>query len=241
MNCAISNKTLRISLPITTPTGKVRVKRPVKGYASEPIACRSVPVRSGDYLEWQISYDTDSLNEPSVLKNVVLQKEQGVRYGCELAWLIQKSRDTGILPRTEYDALKRLVGTPLDQGIEESERVARAEDTKALTIAAEHGFVRHTLHVPNYLKTQTAYQVEIKIAHKQRAVGNQAMVYVNLPVEICQSQNGSPLVGRCAEKAEQLDYLIDSRNVGVVTDTVLAFALASRAHRDDLNQIFSKL
>ena len=136
------NDQIIVSLPITTPTGKVRVKRPVAGYAAEPVACRSLPMMADDYLEWQIA---------------------------------------------------------------------------------------------------GSYAVEIKIAHKQRAVGNQAMIFVNLPLKYCQSKGSQPLIGRCADKSEKADYAINAGNVEMVFDTFVAFALASVSHRNDLKMIFEKL
>ena len=40
---------IEIRLPITTPTEKVRVKRPIYGRAPEPVACRTAPMAEGDY------------------------------------------------------------------------------------------------------------------------------------------------------------------------------------------------
>jgi hypothetical protein len=194
MEYNVQNNRIFISLPITTPTGKTRVKRPIQGYAPEPVACRSVVMQQNDFLEWQISYDTDSLQEPSVLHNVVLNKLQGVRYGCELVRLIVEGRKIGILAEAIFLELKELV-----------------------------------------------YSVEIKIAHKQRAVGNQAMIYVHLPLSRCQSEEGQPFIGRCAERLEKAYYIVDSENIGVVYDTVVAFALASVDHRNDLRMIFDRL
>jgi len=241
MEYRIEDRKIRVSLPITTSKSKVRVKRPVSGHEPEPVACRSIPVRGGDYLEWQISYDTPSLNEPSVLKKVVLNKPQGVRYGCELVRLIVESRKIGILSRESFFELKALVNAPLDAGIEELERVQREEDSAASTIATEYGFVRHYLRVPNYIKNADAYSVEIKIGPKQKAVGNQAMVYVHLHVSHCRGENGRPLIGRYAEKNEKAEYLIGADNGTLIYDTVTAFALASVDHRNDLKMIFELL
>lgn len=241
MNCKILDDALLISLPITMHTGKVRIKRPVAGGQSVPVASCSNPMQAGDYLEWQISYDTDSLNLPSVLPAVVLNKKQGVRYGCELAWLVQKSCAIGILPQNEYLQLKSLLNEPMNRGIEESELIRRKTDLNTTTLATARGFVRHILQVPNYLKTTELFEIEIRIAHKQRAIGNQAMVFVNLPITACKSQNSRSLVGRCANSLEQADYVVDKNNVGLIVDTVTAFAIASQTHRADLKTIFEKL
>lgn len=241
MEYNVQNNRIFISLPITTPTGKTRIKRPVQGYAPEPVASRSVGMQRNDYLEWQISYDTDSLQEPSVLHTVILNKPKGVRYGCELVRLIVEGRRIGILAEARFLELKELVSTPMEAGIEELEQIQREEDPTAQTIASQYGFTRHYLRVPNYLLTAPAYSVEIKIAHKQKAVGNQAMIYVNLPLSRCQSQTNQPFIGRCAEKLEKADYIIDSENIGVVHDAVVAFALGSVDNRNDMRMIFDRL
>lgn len=241
MEYKTSKDRIVVSLPITTPTGKVRVKRPVAGFAAEPVACRSVPMAMGDYLEWQISYDTDSPDDPSVLRNVALNKPNGVRYGCELVRLLVESKSMGILSEARFAELRQLVFAPLDAGIEELEKIQREDDLEANTIATKYGFARHYLRVPNYLRVAGSYAVEIKIAHKQRAVGNQAMIYVNLPLKYCQSQSSQPLIGRSANKSEKADCIIDASNVDMISDTIVAFALASVDHRNDLKMIFEKL
>lgn len=67
MEYIINGNQIQVILPITTPTGKVRVKRPIAGHAANPVACCTVPLAQGDYLEWQISYDTEEANAPSVV------------------------------------------------------------------------------------------------------------------------------------------------------------------------------
>ena len=241
MEYRIQGGQIIVSLPITTPTKKIRVKRPMPGHEANPVATRSVQMEQNDYLEWQISYDTESQDDPSVLQDVVLNKPQGTRYGYELVRLLHESNGLGILSAARFAELTRLVNAPLAAGIEELEQIRREQDMQADTIATPFGFTRHHLHVPNYLCVAAAYSVEIKIAHKQRAVGNQAMIFVNLPLSKCQSQNQTALIGRSANKLEKVNYIIDGQNVDVVFDTIVAFAMASVAHRNDLRMIFEAL
>jgi hypothetical protein len=197
------NDRVIVTLPLTTPSGKVRVKRPVAGHVADPVASRREPLTEDDYLEWQISYDTDSPDKPSVLRSVKLNKPKGVRYGYELVRLLFETKKIGILPNTRFKELRQLVFTPLNAGIEELEKITKNDDSKAKTVATKFGFSRHYLHVPNYFRVADSYAVEIKITHKQKAIGNQAMVYVNLPLKYCKSQNKQPLIGRCANKLEK--------------------------------------
>lgn len=232
---------IAISLPITTPTGKVRVKRHIPGHAPEAVPCRTAPMAEGDYLEWQISYDTDSLQDPSVLRDVVLNKPGGVRYGCELVRLIVEARKVSLLREDEFERLRQIVFSPLKNGIEETEQILREDDPQTHNLATSYGFARHRLVVPNYLKETETYSVEIKIAHKQRAVGNQAMIFVHLPLRHCVSQSDFPLIGRCAEKLELVSYSIGSGNVSLIRDTVIGFSLASNRHHNDIQAIFGCL
>jgi hypothetical protein len=242
MNYKTTASSIIITLPITMPTGKVWVKRPVQGFASNPVACRSEPINPEDYLEWQISYDTENLHEPSVVKKVVLRKPTGVRYGCELVRLLHDGRKISLITPEEVAKLREIVNNPDMVGIEETEQIAqKIAEPPPSAVIGDTGFKRYQLLVPNYIKEGNQYNVEIKIAHKQKAVGNQAMIFLNLPIAHCSSKSEGPLVGRAAEKLEQVDYTINSENRNLIYDTALAFAIASQRHRRDLAEILSKL
>jgi len=243
MESRTASNSIEIFLPITTPTGKARVKRPRPGFVSDPVACRSRPMLAGDYLEWQISYDTDNLHDPSVVREVVLQKDVGTRYGSELVRLIVEARRLRLLPEARWQELRALIATRIGtDGIEERERIAVAAAAQTDDpVQSTFGFHRFLHHVPDYLKSGTRYAVEIKIGAKQRAVGTQAMIYVHLPLDVCVGENGRPLAGRTAEKSEKAAYVIDSANAALITDTTLAFILASRDHAHDIQLIFDAL
>ena len=65
-----TRKQIAIFLPMTTPTGKARVKRPIPGQQAEPVATRRKTVEPDDYIEWQIAYETSNPDEPSALAKV---------------------------------------------------------------------------------------------------------------------------------------------------------------------------
>jgi hypothetical protein len=197
-------------------------------------------MQANDYLEWQISYDTDSLNEPSVVRSIVLEKPEGVRYGCELVKLLYESINKKILKNEAFTELSSLLTVPLTAGIEELEKIKREEENLDNSVAQGYGFKRFILKVPNYIKQSEKYAVEIKIAGKQRAVGNQAMIYVLLPIKHCSSEQGS-LIGRSAVENEKVEYILDRSNISMLKDAVLAFSIASIKHHNDLKTIFSQL
>jgi len=229
-----------VKLPITTPTGKIRVKRYLCEFESDPVACVSHVIEQSDYLEWQISYDTETLQEDSVLEDVILQKPDGVRYGCELIRLLVEGRRSSLISTTEFSELRQFVESSMESGIEENEKIKKMKQDKE-SIAQQLGYVRYTLQVPDYLLDRSSYSVEIKIMHKQRAVGNQSMVFVNIPVQQCRTLNGQPLVGRQADSKELVEWVINKKNYGVIIDTIKAFCIASLRHKHDIQEIFKCL
>jgi hypothetical protein len=105
----IKGEAIEISLPITTPTGKARVKRPVPGHAPNPVATRQVTMGEADYLEWQISYDTDSPSMNSALESVSFRRGGNERFGFELVWLLVKGREMNLIPPIKFQAIRDLV------------------------------------------------------------------------------------------------------------------------------------
>jgi len=230
-----------VELPITSPTSKFRLKRPVDGFISEPVACRSAEIKENDYIEWQISYDTDNLHEESIVKKVVMHKEEGVRYGCELVKLMVEGYKLSLLTGEQISSLNDIIRSGED-GLEESEMIVIKQIEKDNNRLYEsYGFTKNTILIPNYIKYGNNYSVEIKIAHKQRAVGYQSMIYLNLPISACRDKKGGSLVGRMAEIKEVVEYVVDESNNSLISDTLLAFAIASRKHRNDIRLIFKSL
>jgi hypothetical protein len=173
---------------------------------------------------------------------VILRKPTGVRYGYELVRLLHDGKKASLIKPEELAKLREIVNDPKTVGIEETEEILkRIAEPPPSPIISDAGFKRYQLLVPNYIKEEDQYSVEIRIAHKQRAVGNQAMIFLNLPIADCSSKTEKPLVGRSAEKNEQVDYTIHSENRTLIYDTALAFAIASQRHRKDLAVILAEL
>ena len=60
----IDNKAISFELPLTQPTGKVRVKERNSFYEyGNPVAVRQTPISLRHYVEWQIGYDLLFNNE----------------------------------------------------------------------------------------------------------------------------------------------------------------------------------
>ena len=212
---------IRIGLPITAPTSKIRVKRRRENEMARTVATRKEPMSDSDYLEWQIAYS-------------------------ELNRIVETARARGWLDDSQWRGALDGIRADFD-GIAETESVVRVEsqtvasaETKTVARAgakiSQFGFMRAEYRFPCYIKRGDDYEIEITFFRRQRAVGLQAMIYVNLPLRRCRAENGEPLIGRCATKKEIALFRVCRENARLAIDLIEAFACASRTHRADLRR-----
>src|SRR5476651_1177881 len=62
-----TNNSVRVRLPLTDVTGKVRVKEKSSDGFGLPIAPSKALLGEKHYLEWQIGYDIPNTNSPTVV------------------------------------------------------------------------------------------------------------------------------------------------------------------------------
>ncbi len=82
----VERRKLIVELPLTNPTGKVRVRRRSK--ASNyglPIATKKEKFTEDDYVEWQISYATQNPPTESKVEDIMINENQ---IGFELTKLL---------------------------------------------------------------------------------------------------------------------------------------------------------
>ncbi len=218
-NCII------VELPLTTPTGKVRVKRWIEeSNFGIQIATRREKLTSNDYLEWQISYASK--------EGLDFIRFPNGTFGFELAEIIFHAKRLNLLRRKDLERLLDFVES-LDSTIEESEKLIRRKCDGFL-----YGFRRLEEIIPIYVKFGKEHFVEIALKHKQKAVGYQAMVYLCVWIKSLEEKD---LIGRPAKAKETATFRISSSNVEVITDTVMAFALASKQHNEDMKFLLEKV
>ena len=92
---------IRIGLPITAPTSKIRVKRRRENEMARAVATRKEPMSDSDYLEWQIAYS-------------------------ELNCIVETARARGWLDDSQWQSALDGIRADFD-GIAETETVARVE------------------------------------------------------------------------------------------------------------------
>ena len=227
---------VRVRLPLTDVTGKVRVKEKTPAGFGLPVAPSKVSLGQKHYLEWQIGYDTPNANDVSVVPQIKFTRKGEVKYGHELSKLIFESVRLGLLSTNdlirELDSLKKIS----TKDFEESRPVQIEVSTNSA-----NGFQSAIEHLPQFTKTTPHGSVQIQLKQKQRAVGYQAMVYVCLPMNEVLAMDGSPRPPAKAKSKETVFYDFNRANAPFLMDIVHAFGLASAQHNEDIQKILGKL
>ena len=79
---------IRVRLPLTDVTGKVRVKEKSADGLGIPIAPSKTSLGKKHYLEWQIGYDTPNVNDQTVVPKIKFTRKGETKYGHELSKII---------------------------------------------------------------------------------------------------------------------------------------------------------
>lgn len=150
------NSKLICYLPITTPTGKVRILR-----GDQPVATRRTELCEGDVIEWQISYFGEQ------------------RRVVELAKLLELAYHNALIADQE---LQQILSEITNEQEFFAEKYFISMDTLSLP-ENFHGFRVLRKIVPILQKDVDDVQVWVELRHKQRAVGFQPMLYLRIPVD----------------------------------------------------------
>lgn len=232
------NGRLVIELPLTTPTGRIRVKRrsEISNYGF-PIATRKESFTKDDYVEWQISYATQNPPESSRVEDIVINDTQ---IGFELTKLLYEGIKLKILSNADLYELEEFINNVQDtETLDENEKIFREDRFQEI----KGGFKKFEEKTPLFIKKneEKGYFVEIILRHKQRAVGVQSMVYLCIYVETLKDKNGNSLIDRNAEAKEFGEFEITLGNKELITDVVKAFAIASQQHKKDVLSILEQI
>jgi hypothetical protein len=228
---------VRVRLPLTDVTGKVRVKEKSAGGFGLPVAPSKTSLGEKNYLEWQIGYDSPNTNSPSAVPQIKFIRNGEVKYGHELSKIISEAVRLGILSTNdllrEMEALKKIPSS----GLEENQAI----QVEVSTNAATDGFQSAVQRLPQFTKMTPHGWVQIQLKQKQRAVGYQAMVYVCLPMNEVLTMDGSPRKASPAKSKETVYYDFDRENAALLLDIIQAFGIASQQHNEDMRQILGKI
>jgi R.Pab1 restriction endonuclease len=228
---------VRVRLPLTDVTGKVRVKEKSSDGFGTPVAPSKVSLGKKHYLEWQIGYDIPNTNSPSLVPEIKFIRNGEVKYGHELSRIIFEAVRLGIISTNdlihEIGALKKIQPSEFEEN--QSVQVEVATNTEA------NGFQSAVQRLPQFTKTTPHGWVQIQLKQKQRAVGYQAMVYVCLPLSEVLTTDGSPRKTGPAKSKETIYYNFSQANADLLLDIIQAFGIASAQHNEDIQKILGKI
>jgi hypothetical protein len=232
-----NGNSVRVRLPLTDVTGKVRVKEQTSDGFGIPVAPSKTSLGEKYYLEWQIGYDIPNTNSPSVVPQIKFQRNGETKYGHELSKIILETVRLGLLSTNnlvrEIEALKKIQPTEFEEN-----QIVQVEVS---TNAAANGFQSALQRLPQFTKTTPHGSVQIQLKQKQRAVGYQAMVYVCLPMNQVLDMNGNPRKPGPAKSKETVYYDFTRANSDLLLAIIHAFGIASQQHNEDIRQILGKI
>jgi len=228
---------IRVRLPLTDVTGKVRVKEKTRGGFGIPVAPSRTVLGAAHYLEWQIGYDLPNTNSPSVVPEIRFERNGEIKYGHELAKIVFEAVRIGWLSRNDLQGeLQKLKEIPPSE-FEEN----RAVQVEVSTNTETDGFQSAVQRLPQFTKTDARGSVQIQLKQKQRAVGYQAMVYVCLPISQVLAMDGKPRPAGKATAKATVFYDFRPGDAGFLLDIIHAFGLASKQHNEDIRKILEAI
>ncbi len=228
---------VRVRLPLTDVTGKVRVKEKSPAGFGLPVAPSKTVLGAKHYLEWQIGYDVPGTNSPTVVPEIKFTRNGETKYGHELSKIIFEAVRLRLLSTNEIlRAMEALKKIPANE-FEENQMV----QVEVATNAAADGFQSAVQRLPQFTKTTPHGSVQIQLKQKQRAVGYQAMVYVCIPMPEVLTMTGSPRPPGRAHSKETVFYDFNRDNAAFLLDIIHAFGMASAQHNEDIQKILGKI
>lgn len=232
-----TNNAVLVRLPLTDVTGKVRVKEKTPDGLGIPIAPLKTMLGKKHYLEWQIGYDSPTTNSPSSVPQIHFTRKGEIKYGHELSKILLDALRLGLLSTNDLQREIAMLPKLAQKSFEERESV----EVEAAQKPDEIGFARSVQRVPQFTKITDHGSVQIQLKPKQRAVGYQAMIYVCLPMDQVFNTTGEPRKAAAAKSKETVCYHFDRENAGFILDIVHAFAMASKQHNEDIENILTKI
>ena len=228
---------VRVRLPLTDVTGKVRVKEKTADGFGIPVAPSKTVLDAKHYLEWQIGYDTPDAKGLTVVPQIKFTRKGETKYGHELSKIIFEAVRLGLLSTNELVREVELLKKNSTGTFEES----RAVEVEISTNTTADGFQSAVQKLPQFTKTTAHGSVQIQLKQKQRAVGYQAMIYVCLPMSEVLTMDGSPRKSAVAKSKETVFYEFNRDNAAFLMDIVHAFGIASAQHQEDIQKILGKI
>lgn len=234
-----------VNLPMTKPTGKIRVKRrSFFAEYGEPVAPRQIVLSHFNYVEWQIGYDliesAENANKTSLNDKYFINYKQDSKYAYELSEIVYYAYQHGLITATEvwqcYNDIKKV---SLSNTFEEIAAIQRTNPKERIINGLP--FYEMEVSYPLFVHRFGQYEIfaEIMIREKQKAVGTQAMLYVCIPLtSLMFSENP---IGRTLEQKECAEWHIGKNEAELALELFRVFGMLSPKHQYDVLEILKML
>ena len=239
------NKKIFVDIPLTSPTGKIRIKSRSMFYEyGIPHATRSVPLTQNNYIEWQIGYDLEyKKRDISSLPHISFRAYNGTKKVLyELSEYLYYFYSWGILTSSELKETVDFVSNLEEKNLISNHPDCQINRTHPIEKQINNTtFFEMTLKYPQLVYKFGKYEIiaEITIREKQRAVGIQPMLYLCFP--ITELQGSENLIGRIVKVKETDQFVIDESNCRIVIEMVKVFGMLSPSHHKDILEILKSI
>ncbi|MDR3001387.1 MAG: R.Pab1 family restriction endonuclease [Fibromonadaceae bacterium] len=240
----IENKEIRVAVPLTATSGKVRIKqRSMLNEYGIPVATCQTELTQSCYVEWQIGYDVvtkekEKLNLTTLkdFKFIGANGKEKALY--ELSEYVYYMVKWNFIPRAYLrDLEKFLVDIPKENLF----------DLNSELSIKRSNFIEKEFNGINFLQTKVEYPLivhkfgkyeiitEITIKEKQRAVGVMPMLYLCFPITELKTE--PILLGRKARSKEEAEFIVNKDNADIFLQLLRLFGMLSENHRKDVLHI----
>ncbi|MCQ2680980.1 R.Pab1 family restriction endonuclease [Helicobacter pylori] len=237
-------KVIEVSIPLTSISGKVRVKiRHAFSDYGISTATRKIPFSLKHYVEWQIGYDVP-IKDKEKLELTTLKDEKYHFLGAnnkvktlyELSEIIYYAKQLGLI------SLEKLENT-----LKYLEKQKQFIDNFTIT---REGFRSHQFGGMDFELSRISYPLlihsfndnqlsEIVIREQQYGSKTQAMLYFCF--SILELKTATPLLNRTAALKEHALLTIHKTNALMFLEMLKIFGLLSQAHHSDVLKILEKI
>ncbi len=208
----------------------------------KPVPTRKKQFTSDCYIEWQIAYDSlemeNSLSKISFNRTKLSDGTTQLKYLYELSDMLCSAIKLNLLDKrvlSELISFAERVGE--NDYIELSCPPQRSFKEKSQF--EQLTFSIYNQELPIFVHQFHRYFIELLVQPKQRAVGNQAMLFLSIPVtELLEWQS---LDGRIAESKEEGTFVIDKVNSAILLSLMKCFILSSEQHEIDILSIIRSI
>ncbi len=248
-------KNNEIELEITSLTSKVRVKRRSQFHEyGIPIATRSTIIQPTDYFEWQIGYDLKNeptnVNKTSLSDFVFTNSRKEKKFPYELSEILYHSHKNGFIQDSDIICTYNFVDQIPQKDLIDcntSMQICRTYPIPKKINGID--FFSMEVRYPLIVNKFGNYDIYTEVINreKQRAVGNQPMLYLCIPLSspnlTFKTQDGplSSIIGRTAESKEIAIWKITKTEAKLSVLLFKIFGMLSDRHQSDVKSILKVL